>query len=386
VNSCSLPASIDDRLARNLEQVERECRNCTSCVSRCAFLKRYGCPSAIARKILAGEFPLEKAFACSLCRLCSASCKHQADPHELFLEMRRACVRQGHGLHPEHNDLTAFEKAGTSRQLTWAGLPTGSRKVFFPGCTLSGSRPAAVRNVFELLQQQYPGVGIVLDCCTKPSHDLGRDRTFRSLFGELRGWLIDAGVEEILTACPSCQQVFEQYGAGLKVRSVYEALLDAPQRLPRISTPGPVKIHDPCSVRFSRSTQQAVREMCTLMGLEINEMPHHRTATLCCGKGGGAHRYAPSIAATWLETLNGDVGFKTVVTYCSSCQARFQEAFKASHLLDFLTHPEQAVKGEIKPPAATLFHINRLRLKHYFRRNLETDRKRERDIAYPQPG
>jgi len=294
-------------------------------------------------------------------------------------------VRNGSGIHPEHRGLTEFEKSGTSKQLTWAGLPFGCNKVFFPGCTLSGSRPAAVRKVFEILQQQTPGIGIVLDCCSKPSHDLGRDNTFRSLFSELRSWLLDAGVEEVLTGCPGCQQLFEQYGAGLKVRSIYEALLESRNLIPRYDLPTPVKLHDPCTARFATATRQAVRELAKLMGIEVQEMPHHGATTLCCGKGGAAHHYAPSIAGTWLERLKGEVGFKTVTTYCASCQDRFHKTFKTSHLLDFLIHPEQAAKGDIKPPIPTLFHINRLRLKHYFRRHLETSRQRERTIPYPEP-
>lgn len=384
VDNGSPSETIDDRLARTLSQVERVCRNCSSCVAQCAYLQRYGSPAAIARKTLSGEFPQDKAFACNLCQLCTATCRHQVVPHELFLEMRRACVRSGHGSHPEHQDLIEFEKNSTSKQLTWAGLPFGSRKVFFPGCNLNGSRPAAVRRAFDLLEQIYPGIGIVLDCCSKPSHDLGRDRTFRALFGELRSWLIDAGVEEVLTACPSCQQVFEQYGAGLKVRSIYEALLENTELVPRTNALKPVKLHDPCTARFARDTQRAARELVGLMGLEVKEMPHHGTGTLCCGKGGAAHRYAPSIADSWLETLNGEAGFHTVVTYCGSCQARFHHVFKSTHLLDFLTHPEQASRGEFKPPVPALFHLNRLRLKHYFRRHLETSRQRERTSGYPQ--
>ncbi|PLY00707.1 MAG: (Fe-S)-binding protein [Desulfuromonas sp.] len=385
--STAPPAAIDDRLARTLEQVERSCHSCSACVDTCTFLRRYGSPAAISRKALSADFPLENAFACNLCQLCTAICTHKkVAPHELFLEIRRACVRNGSGIHPEHQGLTEFEKSGTSKQLTWAGLPFGCRTVFFPGCTLCGSRPAAVRKAFEILQHETPDIGVVLDCCSKPSHDLGRDNTFRSLFGELCNWLLDAGIEEVLTGCPSCQQLFEQYGAGLKIRSIYEALLENRNLIPRSEAPTPVKLHDPCTARFATTTQQAVRELAVHMGLEVQELPHHGTTTLCCGKGGAAHHYAPSIAGTWLAALNDEATSHHVTTYCGSCQARFHETFKSSHLLDFLAHPAQAAQGEIKPPIPALFHINRLRLKHYFRRHLETSHQRERTIDYPEPG
>ncbi len=34
----------------------------------------------------------------------------------------------------------------------------------------------------NLFSKKIPSVGIVLDCCTKPSHDLGRDDFFNAMF------------------------------------------------------------------------------------------------------------------------------------------------------------------------------------------------------------
>lgn len=376
---------IDDRLDRILRHTERACHNCSDCVRQCKFLQTYGTPAKIAAATRSGEQPLENAFSCNLCQLCSAICRQQVTPHELFLEMRRASVRSGAGIFPEHRDLTEFEKNSTSKRLTWAGLPLGCHTVFFPGCTLSGSRPAAVRKVFELLQQACPGIGIVLDCCSKPSHDLGRDRTFRTLFGELRSWLSEAGVDQILTGCSGCQQVFEQYGAGIKARSIYEVLAEHPELFPEPAVQTEAKIHDPCATRFSAGTHQAARQVAHFLGINTVDMTHHEASTLCCGKGGGAHRYAPSMAGHWLEILHSEAGLNTTVTYCASCQSRLRDAFKTSHLLDFLVAPEQATKGEFKPPPPPLFTLNRMRLKHFFRRHLDAHRQRERSIEYPQP-
>jgi len=379
----SHPLEPDDRLRRALEQVRRTCRNCATCVSHCPFLKRYGTPAAIAQAVDEGGFAAEDAFACNLCQLCSASCRHQVAPHELLLELRRACVRAGRGDFPEHREVITFEKQNVSRRVTWYGLPFGSTRVFFPGCTLAGSRPQLVRKVFELLQKVFPDLGVVLDCCGKPSHDLGRDQVFRTLFGDLRSWLGDAGVDEVITACPGCQQIFGNYGGGLKVRSLYEVLGERPDGVPRVVTGTRVSLHDPCTARFATHTQAAVRRFAAELGLEVTELPHHGPATLCCGKGGSAHRFAPSLADAWTEVLATEAGSETVVTWCGSCQSRLHTHLPTCHLLDFLVHPEQAARGDISPPSPTLFQINRLRLKHSFRRQLETVRRRERSIPYP---
>jgi len=384
--NASPPIASDERLRRILELIRRSCRGCGDCVSRCIFLQRYGTPAAIVRDVEEGSFAAENAFACNLCQLCAAGCRDRAAPHELFLELRRACVRGGRGEYPEHREVIAFEKQNVSRRATWYGVPFGGTRVFFPGCSLSGTRPMAVRKAFELLRQVLPGIGIVLDCCGKPSHDLGRDATFRTLFGDMRRWLNDAGVDEVVTGCPGCQQVFDTYGGGLKVRSLYEVLDEHPEPLPQVAPGTRITLHDPCTARHAGTARSAVRRFAARLGLSTEELPHHGAATLCCGKGGSAHRYAPSLAETWTHQLATEAGPRTVVTWCGSCQARFQGRFRASHLLDFLTHPDQAARGEFSSPIPTLFQLNRLRLKHYLRRHLDAARERERTIPYPAPG
>jgi hypothetical protein len=47
----------------------------------------------------------------------------------------------------------------------------------------------------------------MLDCCSKPSHDLGRQHHFETLFGKMRDRLVAAGVQRVILACPSCYAV-----------------------------------------------------------------------------------------------------------------------------------------------------------------------------------
>ena len=45
-------------------------------------------------------------------------------------------------------------------------------------------------------------IGIVLDCCTKPSHDLGDEEHFNAMFGEMKDYLLSQGIKTVLLACP----------------------------------------------------------------------------------------------------------------------------------------------------------------------------------------
>jgi hypothetical protein len=73
------------------------------------------------------------------------------------------------------------------------------------------------------LQKTVPAVGIVLDCCTKPSHDLGRQAHFDSVFGEMIGYLSRQGVKQVLVACPNCFKIFQHHGNGITVQTVYNS-------------------------------------------------------------------------------------------------------------------------------------------------------------------
>jgi hypothetical protein len=75
---------------------------------------------------------------------------------------------------PRHAPLLAYERKGGSTIYSFYGLPAGCDTVFFPGCALPGTRPDAVSELFEALKQVIPNLGIVLDCCLRPSHDRGR--------------------------------------------------------------------------------------------------------------------------------------------------------------------------------------------------------------------
>jgi len=186
------------------QTISEKCIECKLCRRECAFLRKYGNPKKIADGYNAAipqhhEIP----FACSLCRLCAAVCPVRIDPAAMFLEMRRQAVDMGHGFFPAHAALKRFEKTGSSRLFSLYALPASCGTVFFPGCALASTRPDKTMKLFELLRQAEPSIGMVLDCCTKPSHDLGRESYFHAMFNEMRDYLLARGIKRVIVACPS---------------------------------------------------------------------------------------------------------------------------------------------------------------------------------------
>jgi uncharacterized membrane protein YdjX (TVP38/TMEM64 family)/Fe-S oxidoreductase len=352
-------------LQEQLAATTAGCTNCGACVRECAFLRKHGTPHAIA----AGFSPdkpvsLARAFECSLCGLCSLVCPEQLDLDGLFLEMRREAVDRGCGAFQEHKPLTTYERLGTSRRFSLYRLPADCRTIFFPGCSLAGTRPDGVKRIFAELQKVDPAVGIVFDCCLKPSHILGREQYVNAMFKEMNDWLVEQGVAEVLVACPNCQAMFASLGSGLKVRTVWEALADSGLRPARVA--GTVTVHDPCVIRDAEAVHRAVRDLLSRQGLTVEEMPHSGRTTVCCGKGGAVDMLSPELAASWGELRKQEAAGRRVITYCAGCVQALGGHTPTNHLVDLLFAPEQTLAGKKKGAGAPLTYVNRLLLKRSF--------------------
>ena len=238
-----------------------DCVNCEICVKECAFLQEYGSPQKLGEKWLDNSLVAERAFCfeCSLCGLCHGVCPKNLDPSAMFLAMRRELKAEGNGDLKQHNTIRSYEKKGSSSLFSWFSFPENCHTVLFPGCALSGSRPKTLSRLFEILQESIPDIGIVFDCCTKPSHDLGDAAHFTEMFGELCKILRDHSVTKVLVACPNCHRIFKEYATGIEVETVYEILAHLQIFSANIQTE--LTVHDPCGVRFVPEVQNSTRDL-----------------------------------------------------------------------------------------------------------------------------
>ncbi len=358
----------EGRLADLASSLAEECTRCGACVKQCAFLQKVGMPGEIAGAISAPPSgkTVSDPFECSLCDLCGAVCPEKLSPALLFLEMRRHAVSRNAVDLGRYKAILGYEARGQSERYSWYGLPRGCDTVFFPGCTLPGTRPEATWRIFEILRREVPSLGIALDCCAKPSHDLGRSSRFHASFAPISRYLSAHGVRNVLAACPNCTKVFEQYGDELRVSTVWERLVEA-GAFEGTSLAGQVTVHDPCPLRNASGIQDAVREGIGRMGLSIRELRHKRRLTLCCGEGGSVGLINPAFARRWGARRKIEAEGDGVVTYCAGCAGYLRRAgAKASHLADFLVDPQAAANGRSKVSAAPWTYLNRIRLRKRF--------------------
>jgi ferredoxin len=191
--------SVISSLQQEINLISEKCINCKLCHKECEFLRRYGKPKEIADSYDPTDNRHQgMPFECSLCQLCAAVCPVKINPADMFLEMRKETVLRGNGNYAEHNGILGYEKRGTSKKYTFYSIPEDCDSIFFPGCTLTGTRPEKVLKLFEHMKRTIPSLGIVLDCCTKPSHDLGRENHFHAMFQEMKEYLVEHGVRKRL--------------------------------------------------------------------------------------------------------------------------------------------------------------------------------------------
>lgn len=367
-------------LEASLQKMRDCCTDCGACKRSCTFLLRHGTPRSIATGFdLTSPLHQQIAYECSLCGLCTAVCPEKLDPCRLFLEMRRRLVEDGHFDRAPYRTIIGYETRGSSPLFSWYGLPQGCDTIFFPGCTLPGTRPAVTVQMYHQLRRIIPSLGFVLDCCTKPSHDLGRTAYFQTVFGEMLDWLTDHGIRSVLTACPNCTKILRQYGQGLTVQTVYEIFHNhGIGRTIANNISCEVSVHDPCPLRDDPQVQTAVRGLISDLGHTIVEMKHHKKTTVCCGEGGAVGFVDPQLSQRWQTLRQQEAGTRKLVTYCAGCTNFLNRVTPTVHILDLLFRPAAAFSNNLSVAQAPFTYVNRILLKQKIKKIVQAKIQRTR--------
>lgn len=372
---------IEKKMAA-VNEIAKRCVSCNLCVQECAFLQKYGTPGTLCNAFLSetrkGDSPV---FACNLCGLCQAVCPGNLDCPAAFLEIRRTLQKdiplsaKNKSVHNRHKPLCSYEARGTSPLFSLYLFPERCDSVFFPGCTLAATRSNVTQSVYDYCKKLDPTLGIVLDCCTKPSHDLGLHGNFEKSLVQLTDHLKINNIKRIFTACPSCYATFKAYAGGFETCSIYEWLAENPPPPPvNEFFAETVAIHDTCATRSVTKIHDAVRTLVTGTGAGLKEMKHNRDRAICCGEGAAAAFIAPAIAAGWRTIRKNEASGKRVITYCAGCSNTLGKEVPTTHLLDLLFDPKNAIQGKEKIAKAPFTYVNRLLLKNRLQKSDKTAR------------
>ncbi|TKB25262.1 (Fe-S)-binding protein [Desulfopila sp. IMCC35006] len=329
-------------------------------------MTQYGTPRTISTLFdFNAQQQRQVAYHCSLCGLCTAVCPEKVDPCAMFLAIRRYHVESGSFDARPYRSLFWYERLGGSRLFSWYGLPDACDTIFFPGCSLSGTRPEVTWQLYQLLRRFIPSLGIILACCAKPSHDFGCMEHFQSVFGGLSHRLSARGVKTVLTACPSCTKIFRDYGKGLSVMTVYEILQrqGGAKNIGTSGCSGEISVHDPCQLRDYPEVQSAIRSLLVDLGYTVVEMRHRGKTTLCCGEGGAVGCMEPRLSRGWMEKRRQESENRRLVSYCAGCTGSLGRVTPTFHVLDLLFLRYGASERKISVSRGLMTYLNRLLLK-----------------------
>ena len=348
---------------------------CLECVKQCEFLAHFGgYPKKYIREIYNNDsivmgihFANKMINSCALCGQCRVICPNGLDMGKICREARERMVAKGKMPQSAHDfalrDL-AFS-TGESYTLTrHQPAMDQSRYVFFPGCQLGASAPDHVRKTYEFLRQKLPGgVGLMLNCCGAPAEWAGRRDLFEQVLNRLKTEWQRLGSPTLIAACVSCCRILREQIPEMKVVSLWDILadLELPPNADKL-TGRAVCVHDPCSARADRTTQESVRALLDRLGVRIELTATERELTSCCGFGGLVSFANPAVAAKMVKRRSAESP-TDFLTYCAMCRDQFAAGGKRTfHLLDLIWGAD-ATAADRPSPGFSDRRENRLRLK-----------------------
>lgn len=327
------------------EKIIEDCIECGLCVEECEFLNKFcESPKDLALKMDSGYYREKPMipYSCNLCDLCETLCPNELNIGRMCLEVRQKMVEEGLGPLRAHNLLIKEQDWVLSDSFTLA-LPDPDvkecRRVFFPGCNLSGYSPFLVLQTYDYLRNRLPGTGIFLGCCGSPNREIGDQDKFIEIIRRIEGEMAKLGSSEMIVACPYCYYSLKEYGPSFELKSLYNIMIE-------IGLPETVKsneykftIHDSCRSRYEKDMQDSVRALLSSMGYQIEEMQNSRDQARCCGMGGMA-AYVDFVIANEAAKKRVGEANHDIVTYCASCRETFARHSPSLHILDLVFNPK----------------------------------------------
>ena len=343
---------------------------CLECVRNCVYLQQFGgYPKSYARQIYNNSAIVKGVHqanllidSCALCEQCTQLCPNDFSMAELCLAARRQMVAEermppsAHGFALEE----MYSAGGEGALALHAPGEQVSRRLFFPGCQLSGLRPDQTLRLYQRLQDLEPRTGIWLDCCAIPAHWAGREQECRGLLARLvRQWQT-LGSPQVVTACSSCLKMFRDHLPQIEAVPVWSIL--ARHEITQAGDKRTVTVADPCTARHDIAVQRDVRHLLGAAGLKVEELAMSGTLTQCCGFGGLMENANPDLARR-VAFHRADQAQAELLTYCAMCQDQLARAGKpVLHILDIL-FSESAQPADSAPQRLSDRRINRRRLK-----------------------
>ncbi len=354
---------------------------CDACVTHCDLVNFYNkMPVKMRDEIflsckpagsLVHKSPARKYIAaCTMCGLMEETCPEHIDLCGMVKYAR-------HKMHEADKVPAAYrqyfmgdmafangELSAVKRMAPAADERAGADYAFFPGCNLGALDPEYVLKPYQWLLSKRPDTALLLRCCGIPVDWNGDSSLHSKEIAGLRQDWVDLGQPTLIMACMSCQKHVREHLPEIPTVSLYELLEQwgfTQEASCEMEFSETFAVFDPCAARNYDAAQKAVRNLLSLAGAPIAELPagsYHG----CCGFGGMGSIAAPDFSE-YVARQRIELSDDPYIVYCSNCRDIFQDrGKKALHILDvlFAIDPE----GLRPQPDLTQRRRNRVILKN----------------------
>jgi len=180
-------------------------------------------------------------------------------------------------------------------------------------------------------------------CCGDAARRMGNEYLFQKLARQNIEIFKKYRINKIVTFCPHGFNVFKneypQFGADFEVmhftQFIKSLLVDGRLKI-KSKIDGLFTYHDPCYLGRYNSIYQVPREILNFtLSSNINEMPHSKDRSFCCGAGGG-NFWRGKMVGRRMEEGRIEEAIETkangIVTACPFCEIMFDSAIKQKGL------------------------------------------------------
>ncbi|MFQ5710461.1 MAG: (Fe-S)-binding protein [Candidatus Geothermarchaeales archaeon] len=289
----------------------------------------------------------DRIYSCLLCGRCEVYCPPRVKVRETIEGARDILVERGFAPRGAksiaENVKNIGNPLGSPKDRVYGGVNHASRgkTLLFRGCVASLRSVENLRAAEELLRSaDYPFFEFSEEfCCGYPLEILGFREDASDIYRKNYDVMSRAGVERVVTTCPSCYQAFrERYPRHIEnfdleashIIDVYDELMDEGRLTPLVKMDLRVSYQDPCALgRRSRYPDLARLLIERIPGLRRVEPKDVGLMSRCCGGGSNLSLLFPEIHEGVREGRIGefmDGGCHIVITSCPTCLFTLREA------------------------------------------------------------
>lgn len=339
-----------------LQYIEENCLRCHGC--RCYHsTSKIGsvCYGELATMLLnheISEFP-KSIFGCHQCGLCLKKCPRNFNAKEFMFHARAYLEDQnadfckhyaGVRVDKEENIFSKLKKEKNIQYEEALKENRECRRLFVPGCHMAAGFEELTKKVTVFLEKEDIVDGMTSICCGNPLYAAGLYKEFKEYIEKMDSLYKAHQVKEMITPCPSCYDFNKRvqgmgYLQGIEIKCLSRELADHHIKIKRNAFPEAYKIsiHDSCPDRKNGIFADSIREL--YQDFEIEELPHIRENTLCCGCGGLVPPYSKEISEEGKELKQKDfqeTDSDCVITTCFNCYKGLQPILPVHQYLEDL--------------------------------------------------